>query len=261
MFREEQLKRNYSVGNKVHMNKTLLILFIVCCLFFVGCHSAGNVNELFDAGVVKQNQSVTNIPATPVPTVKTDKKVNQMPTPTPEYQVKTDEDIPELPYIEHPKLGEHYKPVWIEDEKSDNGFEPFCVQTKIKGKKIERCGYQDADGKVLIKPMFNVAYVFSEGYAGVCPKKDDLCGYINEKGEPVIKANYQFVDVFSEGLAGVKIGDVDYYKYGYINKQNKVVIKLQYTDGEPFKNGVAKVGLRSVRLCINKKDEEVKCPE
>lgn len=254
-----QINISINAERKRTVKKLSIIFVIVCCLIFVGCHSISNVAKFPDSNVVKQNQKVGDIASTPDSTVRVVQTVNL--TPTPEYQVKTSGKTTGLLYNDHPKLGEHYKPGWIEAEKSDNGFEPFCVQTKIKGKKIERCGYQDADGKVLIKPVLDTVFVFSEGLAGACPKSDHLCGYINEKGEWVIQAEYQFVEVFSEGLAGVTIEDVDYYKYGYINKQNKVVIKLQYTDGEPFKNGVAKVGLRSVRLCINKKDEEVKCPE
>ena len=243
------------------MNKILLIFVAHCCLIFVGCQSAGNVDLLSNSNIIEQNQSVANNAPTPLPAIKTVKKAS--PTPTVKIELKADEigGMTGLQYIDKPKLGEHYKPLWIEDEQSDNGFEPFCVQAKIKGKKIERCGYQDADGKVLIKPVFDTVFVFSEGLAGACPKTDHLCGYINEKGEWIIQATYQFVDIFSEGLAGVGVADTDYYKWGYINKENKVVIKLQYTDGEPFKNGIAKVGLRSVRLCINRSDEEVKCPE
>ena len=230
-------------------------------MIFVGCQSAGNVELLSNSNIVERNQSVSNTAPTFLPTIKTVKKAS--PTPTVKIEFKTDEigGVTGLQYIDKPKLGEHYKPVWMDDKRSDNGFEPFCVQTKIKGEKIEKCGYQDAEGKVLIKPIFDTVFVFSEGLAGVCPKSSQLCGYLNEKGILVIKANYQFVDVFSEGLAGVGIVAVDYGKWGYINKNGKVIVKLHYTDGEPFRNGIAKVKLVGLDYCINKEDEEVKCPE
>ena len=117
------------------MNKILLIFVAQCCLIFVGCQSAGNVELLSNSNIVEQNQSVSNTAPTPLPAIKTTKKAS--PTPTPKIELKADEigGMTGLQYIDKPKLGEHYKPGWIEDQQSDNGFEPFCVQAKIKGKK------------------------------------------------------------------------------------------------------------------------------
>ena len=249
---------NISVNAERKRTTKKLSIIFVGCLIFVGCQSAGNFDLISNSNIVEQNQSVANTAPIPLPAIKTVKKA----TPTPKIELKADESggMTGLQYIDKPRLGEHYKPGWIEDQQSDNGFEPFCVQAKIKGKKTERCGYQNAEGKVLIKPMFKIVYVFSEGYAGVCPKKDDLCGYINEKGILVIKPNYQFVGVFSESLAVISIGDTDFYKYGYINKKGKYVIRLQYSNASAFRSGVAEVTVqRSLNKCINKENENVEC--
>ena len=245
------------------MNKFFIAVVFLICVLNIGCKNDADVAQAQAAD--SEKRSVQLMPArTPIPTV-----TNSTSTPiaTSTYQGEANVTLvnpraSELSYVENPALGEHYKPAWIKpEESSDNGFEPFCMQTMVSGKKAEKCGYQNAKGKVLIKPAFNKVFVFSEGLAGVCPRIDQLCGYINEKGQIVIKANYQSVDVFSEGLAGVLIGDTDYYKYGYLDKKGAIVIKQHYTDGEPFHNGIAKVKLRSLDYCINKKDQEVKCPE
>lgn len=240
------------------MSKFLIVFVFLICVLSISCKNNANITQAQTAD--SENKSVSLTTPTPVPA-----NTNTAPIAAPTYQAQTDVFNPkasELSYIENPEIGEHYKPFWIKpEEKSDNGFEPFCVQIKVGQKKVEKCGYQDAKGKVLIKPVFNTVFVFSEGLAGVCPRIDQLCGYINEKGRLLIKAEYQFVDVFSEGLAGVGIVDVDYGKWGYINKKGKLIVKLHYTAGEPFKNGVAKVKLVGLNYCINKKDKEVECPE
>ena len=238
------------------MSKPLIIFVAQCFLLIVGCHNVGSVVESPDSKLIKQTSNVASV----VPTSDSNAELVRESAPTPERRVaKVDMVRTGLYHSDNPRLGEHYKPFWIEDEQSDNGFEPFCVQRKIKGKRIEKCGYQDAEGKVLVKPMFKIVYVFSEGLAGVCPKQDGLCGYINERGKLVIKW-YQCNDKFSEGLAVICIGDTDYYKYGYINKKGKYVIRPQYSNASAFRNGIAEVTVqRSLNKCINKENENVEC--
>lgn len=239
------------------MKKSLITFVVIVFLLNVNCKFERNVAEA-KTDIPEQKSIPITKPQTPEQS-----NINATPTPTPESRVALTVINPNESMLSHndnPKLGGHYKPFWIEDEeKSDNGFEPFCMNQKINGKIIRKCGYQDAKGNILIKPVFNMVFVFSEGLAGVCPKQEGLCGYINEKGKLVIKW-YQFVDVFSEGLAAVTVGDVDFYKNGYIDKQGKYVIPPQYSDASAFKNGVAKVVVqRSLKKCINTKNEEVKC--
>lgn len=240
------------------MNKILVLLVLAICWSDAGCKNGGNITEA-RTGNSEQAAVEATATQTPLPTA-----ANAAPVPAPTSQANVDITgiQPLLAHIDNPKPGERYKPSWLDDEqKSDNGFEPFCMQREISRKTVEKCGYQDAAGKILIKPAFDKVFVFSEGLAGVCPDVEQLCGYINENGRMIIKANYQSVGVFSEGLGMVAIGDVDYYKHGYLDKQGKFVIKPQYSDGEPFKNGTAQVKLRNLSFCINKKGERVECVE
>lgn len=238
------------------MNKFLALFVCLFCLFGVGCRNETNVVE------ARVDSNISN--SVKIDTVQTPIKTETKPTPTPtgEANVTGVSNQSLLQYVENPKIGERFKPFWIDDkEASDNGFEPFCVRLQIDQKTVEKCGFQDKFGKVLIKPNFEKVFVFSEGLAGFCPETEQLCGYIDESEQEVIKANYQFVGIFSEGLAAISIGDVDYYKYGYVNKQGEFVIKPQYSNGEPFKNGIAKVRLRNLSFCIDKINQKVDCVE
>lgn len=243
------------------MRKILIIFISLICFLIVGCKSDGNVTQAQTVNVKKESVQTTAT-RTPIMANTPDKPDNDPLTGAQANVNAVTARESSLSHIEYPQIGEHYKPFWINDEDvSDNGFEPFCVQIEVGGKITEKCGYQDDKGKISINPTFARTYIFSEGLAGVCPKIEQLCGYINEKGKLVIKTNYQTVGVFSEGLAGVGIVDIDYGKWGYIDKKGNVVIKLQYTDGEPFKNGIAKVKLGSLNYCINRKNKEVECVE
>ena len=244
------------------MGKFLIMFVLFLCFLILGCKNDASITQ---AQTVNVNKEAVQLAATQTPIAV---NTNNSPSSNLRYQVNVSvlkQRESSLSHIEHPRIGEHYKPFWINDEdKSDNGFEPFCVQMKTAGKTVEKCGYQNDEGKILIEPRFARTYIFSEGLAGACPRIEQLCGYIDKKGQLVIKAVYQLVGNFSEGLGVVTIGAADasdYDKNGYIDKNGKFIIKPQYTDSEPFKNGIAKVKLRNINYCINKKNEEVKCPE
>ncbi len=235
----------------------ILLLILITCLLFVCCKQNNN-STYAQTNMLEKN----TIQFSPTP-VNSNSSQNE----DDKSHVAITVSIPNVQLIhnDNPKLGEHYKPFWIEDdEQSDNGFEPFCVEAKVKGKIERRCGYQDRKGKILIRPIFYKTFIFSEDLAGVCPKIEQICGYINTKGNFTIKPNYQYAGKFSEGVGLVTVEPKepsDYEKIGYINKQGKYIIKPQYTDGEPFRDGIAKVRLRNLSFCINKKNEEVLCPD
>ena len=89
-------------------------------------------------------------------------------------------------------------------------------------------GYKDYKGNVLIQPVYQEAFAFSEGLA--CVEKDEKIGFINEKGEIVIDYQYDTATSFSEGLAAVTLEE----KTGYIDKEGNWVIKPLYDIATPF---------------------------
>jgi hypothetical protein len=76
---------------------------------------------------------------------------------------------------------------------------------------------------------------YNECFAPVL--KVDKWGFINEKGILVIKPQYNLVGKFSEGLAYVKKGK----RFGYINKAGYKITRIEYIAAGNFSNGIALV--------------------
>lgn len=113
--------------------------------------------------------------------------------------------------------------------KTENIIKLFSVS--IAGK----YGYINEKGKIIIKPQFDYAASFKEGFAKV--EIDNKYGYINEKGKIVIKPQYSDAYDFSEGLAAVKLNN----KMVYIDKNGKEVIDQGVTSPYGFSDGLAPV--------------------
>jgi hypothetical protein len=93
---------------------------------------------------------------------------------------------------------------------------------KVDGK----FGYIDSLGNVLIKPQFDWAIQFSEGFAAV--RINGKCGYIDTSGNFAIQPKYLYGDGFKGGFARVWIKTSGGVKFGMINKKGKEVLKLKY---------------------------------
>jgi hypothetical protein len=96
-------------------------------------------------------------------------------------------------------------------------------------------GYVDRDGKLLIRPQFDVAEQFSEGLAHVseCGRH----GFINWKGEYVIRPGYLNARSFSEGLAAVVFS----HRWGYIDRFDRYSITPLFDEAHAFSEGLAAV--------------------
>ncbi len=113
---------------------------------------------------------------------------------------------------------------------------------------IEKWGYMDASGKLVIPPRFRDALPFTDGVAQVTvdePETGYGIGYINQKGQFVIAPKLkskQFVNQiweFSEGRLPLRQESGG--KIGYINKQGQFVIPPQFSKVESYFNGRAMV--------------------
>jgi len=96
-------------------------------------------------------------------------------------------------------------------------------------------GYINKFGKVVIKPQFDDAFDFSEGFASV--RLGDKYGFINKTGKVIIAPKYDGVKAFSESLAAVWLGD----KWGFIDKTGKIVIKPRFDNVFSFSEGMVEV--------------------
>ncbi|WFR57720.1 WG repeat-containing protein [Anaerocolumna sp. AGMB13025] len=108
-----------------------------------------------------------------------------------------------------------------------NALYPISVQTE-EGIKY---GYIDATGKTVIKPIYDNAENFSEGFAVIY--NGNKSQVINQKGEVIFECSGA-IQNFHDGLAAYMDTKAD-YKQGYINTKGKVVIKPQFTFAGDFK--------------------------
>ena len=150
----------------------------------------------------------------------------------------------------------------------------------------DKYGFRDLDGNIVIKPQFDNAEMFSEGYSavtmadkwglidvkgeyvvkpqhdflggvheGLCNfKQNDKYGFIDTKGDVKIEPQFFWVDQFSEGLCAIS---TDFRskgprKYGYIDNTGKIVIEFKFQSAFKFENGQAKVQLDGKWLTIDK---------
>lgn len=83
-------------------------------------------------------------------------------------------------------------------------------------------GFLDTHGKLVIKPLFDQAHDFSDGFAAVA--RNGQWGYIDKQGKWVIPAQFDVADDFSQiGLASVRREDG---RFALIDTHGKVVRML-----------------------------------
>lgn len=105
-------------------------------------------------------------------------------------------------------------------------------------------GYIDETGKMVVQPQFNQADPFSEGLARVVvdPDVSQYPGYIDPTGKWAIRTEHaEYLGAFSEGLAVISVGG----NYGFIDRTGKMIIQPQYAIASPFAAGLARVGIQS----------------
>jgi hypothetical protein len=85
-----------------------------------------------------------------------------------------------------------------------------------------KMGFRDLDGKIVIKPKFDEAEMFSEGYSAV--KMDDKWGLIDEKGKYKIEPSFEYLGSVHNGLSSYRQND----KYGFVDVSGKEKIKPQF---------------------------------
>ncbi len=126
--------------------------------------------------------------------------------------------------------------------------------------------YINTRGRVLLQPFIfdNGPDYFQEGLAR-CVNKNNKVGFFTERGIIVIKPKYDFATPFSEGFSSVCIGcknvpvfrGSEYHvvrggKWGIIDKTGKILVKLDYDHAERFNNGVAELKKGSVKYFVDR---------
>ncbi len=89
--------------------------------------------------------------------------------------------------------------------------------------KVEKWGYIDKTGKLVIPLNYDDAHPFSEEYAGV--KEGNTWSYIDKTGKS-IAGGYKDIGKFACGLGAFKSDQ----GWGYIDETGKVIIKEKFTE-------------------------------
>lgn len=104
-----------------------------------------------------------------------------------------------------------------------------------EGNNQTKYGFVDLKGTIVIKPQFEFADQFSEGYAGIV--QNNKMGFVDRNGRIAIEPQFEDATSFSEGLAAIQVNG----KYGYIDKFGKIVIAPQFKTAGIYKNGLAPI--------------------
>ncbi len=205
---------------------------------------------------------------------------------------------------QEPLVAYKYMGQWhVLDNRGNEFFPPFQAN-KVKGygdglicfsKKrfgLERWGYMNMKGDVVISPQYDIAFPFSDNRALVANYLNETTmalnfHYINKKGEKINDKEYIDALPFSEGLAfcmekknksgyidtsGAKVLDmnglignkfseglasfVDHsMQQGYINRDSEVIIESEYSTAKEFSEGLAAVSIGTKFGYVNAKSE------
>ncbi|GGA03306.1 hypothetical protein GCM10008018_56590 [Paenibacillus marchantiophytorum] len=130
-------------------------------------------------------------------------------------------------------------------------FAEGFAAVKVKGK----WGYADLTGKIVITPEYHSASRFSEGYAIVSKEDRDgvKFGYINSKGKQVGSIMYEFALAYKENFAPVVTGT----HFAFLNRDGRIQIYKFHDDAGSFSEGLARVQLNGKYGYIDKKGEAV----
>ena len=145
-----------------------------------------------------------------------------------------------------------------------------------------KTGFRDLDGKIVIKPIYDNAEMFSEGLSTVqignqyglidetgkyvLPMRNmeylgsvhnglasfsenDKYGFIDTSGQVKIKPQFDWVDEFSEGLCVVRNNKDN---HGYIDTTGRLIVDFQFQYANKFEQGRAKVEINNLWGAIDK---------
>lgn len=114
----------------------------------------------------------------------------------------------------------------------------------------EKYGYVDTLAKWVIKPAFDDAVPFKEGFAGVC--KNDSCYFINKEGIKTSASYFEETDNYINGLAIVKKQN----HYYLVNRSGQLITQ-GFEDISPASDNVFVCKLHGLYGAINAKAETV----
>ena len=110
----------------------------------------------------------------------------------------------------------------------------LVAQTRLFAVQIDgKWGYINAEGRIVIEPVFREAGPFVEGRARA--KLNGKRGFINATGEFIREPSFDRTYDFSDGIAAVRQEG----RWGYVDRAGSFVIAPQYRKACPFSEGRA----------------------
>jgi len=101
---------------------------------------------------------------------------------------------------------------------------------------IQRFGFVDRRGAMVIPPRYDYVEPFHEGLAPVTV--DEKAGFIDQQGTMVIRPQYHFVGAFQNGIAYARLKPVESEKVQFINRQGNVLFTANSRDTGYFSEGL-----------------------
>ena len=109
-----------------------------------------------------------------------------------------------------------------------DSFSQGLAKVEVRHGRQQLSGFINADGTLVIEPVFSIASPFCQGLAAASLSDDDPYGYINRHGKWKIQPQFESAEDFSEGLAVVQLD----HEVVYIDKRGEVA--LRRTSGPPW---------------------------
>lgn len=114
----------------------------------------------------------------------------------------------------------------------------------------DRYGYVDTSGSWVIRPLFDDASDFHEGFAGVC--KNDSCYFINKSGEKTSELFVEETYDYTNGIAIVKKQN----RYYLINRSGQLISKA-FEDISPASDNLFVARQNGLYGAVNYKAETI----
>lgn len=114
------------------------------------------------------------------------------------------------------------------------------AQTELKAKRKKgKYGYVDEKENWIVKPVFQVAWDFKEGYGRVklSPRNEGKYGFLKPDGTYLSERQFDGARDFKDGFAAVKIGK----KWTFLNTEGSLIIEPLFDKAWDFKGGKALV--------------------
>ena len=123
-------------------------------------------------------------------------------------------------------------------------------------------GIIDSDGNIVIEPLYDNLYGFSEGLCGYQDKASGDYGYLDYNGNKIITNLPGVPGLFHDGIAGIIDFKGERPRHGFVNKNGEIIAQPIYLLTTGFSEGLASVLLELEQQFgfINTKGEMVLPP-